>query len=70
MISQEKTMLYLTDFPITTTIPDVQIFLSEYKEKIRFIQQDQNQKNKDKRKPLAIKVLFNNYESAKNVVSR
>jgi polyadenylate-binding protein len=64
MISQEKNMLYFTDFPITTTISDVQMFLSEYKDNIRFIQQDQNQKNKDKRKPLAIKVLFNNYESA------
>ena len=64
MNPQEKTMLYLTDFPNTITIPDVQEFLSKYLENIVFINADQNQKNKEKRKPLAIKVLFKNYESA------
>ena len=64
MISQEKNMLYLTDFPNTITIPEVQDFLSKYLENIVLINADQNQKSKEKRKPLAIKVLFKNYESA------
>ena len=66
MISQEKTMLYLTDFPNTITIPEVQDFLSKYLDNILLISPDQNQKSKEKRKPSAIKikVLFKNYESA------
>ena len=64
MISQEKTMLYLTDFPLSVSNLDIQEFLSNYKDKILFINKDQNPKNKDKRKPLSIKVLFKDYESA------
>jgi polyadenylate-binding protein len=64
MISQEKTMLYLTDFPLSVTNYDIQGFLSNYKDKIIYINQDQNSKNKDKRKPFSIKVLFKDYESA------
>ena len=57
-------MLYLTDFPNKITIQEVQDFLSKYSENIIGINTDQNQKNKDKKKPLVIKVLFKNYESA------
>ena len=57
-------MLYLTDFPLTVTNLDIQDFLSNYKDKIILINQDQPQKNKDKRKPFSIKVLFKDYESA------
>jgi len=63
-ISQEKTMLYLTDFPLSITNLDIQEFLSNYKDKIIYINTDQNSKNKDKRKPFSIKVLFKDYESA------
>ena len=64
MISQQKTMLYLTDFPTTIKLEDIKEFLSDYLKDIILINPDQNQKNKDKRKQLAIKVLFNNFESA------
>ena len=64
MISQEKNMLYLTDLPYGISIQDVQDFLSSYIDKIRYINPDQNPRNKDNRKPLAIKVLFKDYESA------
>ena len=64
MISQEKTMLYLTDLPFGISIKDVQDFLSSYEDKIRYINLDQNPRNKDNRKPLAIKVLFKDNESA------
>jgi polyadenylate-binding protein len=64
MISQEKTMLYLTDLPFGISIQDVQDFLSSYADKIRYINPDQNPRNKDNRKPLAIKVLFKDNESA------
>ena len=64
MISQDKTMLYLTDFPLSVTNLDIQEFLSNYKDKIVYINQEQNPKNKDKRKPFSIKVLFKDYESA------
>ncbi len=40
--------------------------MSKYQDKIMYITPDQNQRNKDKRKPLAIKVLFKDYESANN----
>jgi len=66
MIEKEKTMLYLTDFPIPITIQDVQDFLSKYLDKIIFINPDQNSKNKEKRKPIAMKVLFKDFESANN----
>ena len=64
MISQEKTMLYLTDFPLSVSNLDIQEFLSNYKDKILYISKDQNPKNKDKRKPLVYKISFNNLESA------
>ena len=54
----------MTDFPLKVTNSDIQDFLSNYKDKIVYINQEQNQKNKDKRKPLSIKVLFKDYESA------
>ena len=59
-------MLYLTNFPNKITIPEVQDFLSEYLNNIILINPDQNHKNKDKRKPLVIKVLFKSFESANN----
>ena len=62
--SHEKTMLYLSDFPLSITNYDIQEFLSNYKDKIILINPDQNPKNKDKAKPLSIKVLFKDYESA------
>ena len=65
MISEKnKTMLFITDFPLKTTNLDIQDFLSKYKDKIISINQDQNPNNKEKRKPLSIKVLFKDYESA------
>ena len=64
MISQEKTMLYLTDLPFGIGIPDIHEFLSNYLDKIILINPDQNPRNKNNRKPLAIKVLFKDYESA------
>ena len=64
MISQEKTMLYLTDLPFGIGIPDIDEFLSNYRDKIILINPDQNPRNKNIRKPLAIKVLFKDYESA------
>ena len=66
MISQEKTMLYLTDLPFGISIQDIRDFLSKYQDKIIFINSDQNQRTKDKRRQLAIKVLFKDYESANN----
>ena len=64
MISQEKTMLYLTDLPFGIGIPDIHEFLSNYLDKIILINPDQNPRNKNNRKPLAMKVLFKDYESA------
>ena len=64
MISQEKTMLYLTDLPFGISIQDVQDFLSDYQDKIKYLNPDQNPRNRDSREPLAIKVLFKDYESA------
>ena len=67
MMAQEKTMLYLTDFPSKITSQDIQEFLSEYMENITNISkinQDQNLNNKEKRKQLAFRVLFKNFESA------
>jgi len=66
MISQEKTMLYLTDLPYGISTQDIQEFLSKYQNKIIFINPDQNPRSKDKRRNLAIKVLFKDYESANN----
>ena len=65
MISEKnKNMLFMTDFPLKTTSLDLQNFLSNYKDKIVYINQDQDNKNKEKRKPYTIKVLFNDSESA------
>ena len=59
-------MLYLTDLPFGISTQDIQEFLSKYRDKIIFINPDQNPRNRDKRRPLAIKVLFKDYESANN----
>ena len=59
-------MLYLTDLPFGISTQDIQEFLSKYQDKIIFINPDQNPRNRDKRRPLAIKVLFKDYESANN----
>lgn len=65
MISEKnKVMLFMTDFPLKVTNLDIQDFLSNYKDKIVSINQEQYPKIKDKRKPLSIKVLFKDYESA------
>lgn len=64
MIYQEKTMLYLTDLPFGISNEDIKEFLSKYADKIKYINPDQNQKNNDRIKPKAIKVLFTDYESA------
>ena len=59
-------MLYLTDLPFGISTQDIQELLSKYQDKIIFINPDQNPRNRDKRRPLAIKVLFKDYESANN----
>ena len=64
MITQEKTMLYLTDLTFGISIQDIKEFLSNYQDKIILINPDQNPRNKNIRKPLAFKVLFKDYESA------
>ena len=64
MNTQEKTMLYLTDLSFGISIQDIKEFLSKYEDKIIFINPDQNPRNKNNRKPLAMKVLFKDYESA------
>ena len=62
-IENEKTVLYLTDLPVNTLISDVELFLSKYKDKIKYINNDQNFINKDKKK-LSIKVIFEDFNSA------
>ena len=59
----EKTVLYITDLPVNTLISDVELFLSKYKDKIKYINNDQNFKNKDKKK-LSVKVIFEDFNSA------
>ena len=61
---KEKTMLYLSDLPYGVTIPEIRDFLINYQDKIILINPDQNQRNKNNRKNLAIKVLFKDNESA------
>lgn len=61
---QDKTVLYLTDLPLGFTIEDIQIFLTNYKDKIRFISLDQNKRMMEKRKNPAVKVIFIDSESA------
>ena len=58
-------MLYLTDLPYRISILDINDFLSKYKESIvKIMPSDMNQRNLSKGKPLAIKVLFKDNESA------
>ena len=65
MSIQEKTMLYLTDLPYRIGILDIQDFLSKYKDDIaKIMSPEMNQRNIIKGKPIAIKVLFKNNESA------
>jgi polyadenylate-binding protein len=65
MSIQEKTMLYLTDLPYRIGILDIQDFLSKYKESIvKIMSPEMNPRNITKGKPLAIKVLFKDNESA------
>ena len=63
-MSQEKTMLYLTDLPFGVSIPEIREFLINYQDKIILINPDQASRNKNNSKPLAIKVLFKDNESA------
>ena len=65
MSTNDKTMLYLTDLPYRIGILDIQDFLSKYKDDIAKIMSPEiNQRNIIKGKPIAIKVLFKNNESA------
>ena len=67
MMSQEKslkTMLYLTDLPFGVSIGEIKEFLLKYLDKIIYINLDQNPRNNNNKKPLAIKVLFKDNESA------
>ena len=61
MASKEKTILYLTDFPITSKISEQDIinFLSSFSESIL-----QEKKKKKSHKPLSYKVIFKDYSSA------
>ena len=62
MMSQEKTMLYLTDLPFGASVPEIKEFLNKYHDKIILINPEQNPRNN--RKTLAMKVLFKDNESA------
>ena len=65
MSTNDKTMLYLTDLPYRISIPDIQDFLSKYKDDIaKIMSPDMNPRNIIKGKPIAIKVLFKTNESA------
>ena len=65
MSTNDKTMLYLTDLPYRISIFDIQDFLSKYKDDIaKIMSPDMNPRNLIKGKPIAIKVLFKNNESA------
>ena len=65
MSTNDKTMLYLTDLPQRISIFDIQDFLSKYKDDIaKIMSPEMNQRNIIKGKPIAIKVLFKNNESA------
>ena len=65
MSTNNKTMLYLTDLPYRISIFDIQDFLSKYKDDIaKIMSPEMNQRNIIKGKPIAIKVLFKNNESA------
>lgn len=64
MNMQRKTVLYVTDLPMNFNLDDVKMFLDNYKDKIMYINIDQNQKSIEQRKPLAVKVVFRDYDSA------
>ena len=65
MSTNDKTMLYLTDLPYRISIFDIQDFLSKYIDDIaKIMSPEMNQRNIIKGKPIAIKVLFKNNESA------
>ena len=65
MSTNDKTMLSLTDLPYRISIFDIQDFLSKYKDDIaKIMSPEMNQRNIIKGKPIAIKVLFKNNESA------
>ena len=65
MSTNDKTMLYLTDLPYRISILDIQDFLSKYIDDIaKIMSPEMNQRNIIKGKPIAIKVLFKNNESA------
>ena len=61
MVSKEKTILYLTDFPITSKISeqDINKFLSSFSESILQVKEE-----KKSHKPLSYKVIFKDYSSA------
>ena len=61
MASKEKTILYLTDFPITSKISEQDIinFLSSFSESILQVKEE-----KKNHKPLSYKVIFKDYSSA------
>ena len=61
MASKEKTILYLTDFPITSKISEQDIinFLSSFSESILQVKEE-----KKSHKPLSYKVIFKDYSSA------
>ena len=61
---KEKNVLYFSDLPINIIQNDLEMFLEEYKDKIRLINLDQNQRNLELHKPLNAKVIFIDYESA------
>lgn len=63
MNSQEKNMLYITDLPSEVTTAEILEFLSKFKDKIRYFNNmESNQRLKGR--PLAIKILFVDYDSA------
>ena len=64
MNQDEKIVLYLTDFPLSITNAQILDFLSKYKYKNIFINPEQNQKNLDIKKPISVKVLFYDHETA------
>ena len=64
MNAQEKTILYLSELPLQVNIKDIEIFLSKYKDKIAYINIDN--RNVEKKKSLAVKVVFRDSESANN----
>ena len=64
MTLEEKTTLYLTDFPLSSKVTEQDIlqFLSSFSESILQIKEDK--KNPEKQKPLSFKVIFKDSISA------